>query len=92
MDYNKGKIIAAAQMTAVSNVSHLTNDRIEALAGGHGMVNIAVHSVVNVITEEILGGGSVSIKFADVRRLPVENILEKAIHTAFPVRTAPTLH
>lgn len=82
MDYNKGKIITAAQMAAVSNVSHLTNDRIEALAGGHGMVNIAVHSVANVITEEILGGGSVSIKFADVRRLPVENILEKAIHTA----------
>ncbi len=82
MDHNKSKIISAAQMAAVSNVSHLTNDRIEALAGGHGMVNIAIHTVANVITEEILGGGSVSIKFADVRHLPVETILEKAINTA----------
>lgn len=82
MDNNKSKVISAAQMAAVSNVSNLTNDRIEALAGGHGMVNIAVHTVANVITEEILAGGSLSIKFADVRRLPVETILEKAVNTA----------
>ncbi|MDC7286582.1 hypothetical protein NXH76_02085 [Blautia schinkii] len=82
MNNEKCKIISAAQMAAISNISNLTNDRIEALAGGHGMVNLAVHTVANVITEEILGGGSLSIKFADVRHLPVETILEKAIKTA----------
>ena len=46
------------------------------------MVNIAVHTVANVIVEELLGGGTVSIKFADVRHLPVETILKKAIATA----------
>ncbi|MCD8037253.1 MAG: hypothetical protein LUE88_07780 [Clostridiales bacterium] len=82
MENEKSKVITAAQMAAVSNISHLTNDRIEALAGGHGMLNIAVHTVANVITEELLGGGSVSIKFADARHLPVESILKKAIDTA----------
>lgn len=82
MNKDKCKVLTAAEIAAVSNVSHLTNDRIEALAGGHGMVNIAVHTVANVITEELLGGGSVSIKFADVRHLPVETILKKAIQTA----------
>lgn len=79
---DKCKVLTAAQIAAVSNVSHLTNDRIEALAGGHGMVNVAVHTVANTIAEELLGGGSVSIKFADVRHLPVETILKKAIKTA----------
>ena len=82
MDLEKSKVVSAVQMAAVSNISHLTNDRIEALAGGHGMVNVAVHAVANVIAEEIMGGGTVSIKFADVRHLPVEDILKKAIDTA----------
>ena len=79
---NKAKILSAAQMASVSNISNLTNDRIEALAGGHGMVNIAIHTVANVIAEELLGGGSIAIRFADARQLPVENIIKKAIDTA----------
>ena len=82
MRYDKCKVLTAAQTAALANESHLTNDRIEALAGGHGMVNIAVHAVANVIVEEITGGGTVSIKFADVRHLPVETILKKAIAAA----------
>lgn len=82
MGRDKCKVLTAAQTAAMANASHLTNDRIEALAGGHGMVNIAVHTVANVIVEELLGGGTVSIKFADVRHLPVETILKKAIATA----------
>ena len=78
----KGKVMAAVQGAAVSNISHLTNDRIEALAGGHGMVNIAIHSVANVIVEEVTGGGTVNVKFADARRQPVETVIDKAIKAA----------
>ncbi|WP_077611068.1 hypothetical protein [Clostridium sp. Marseille-P2415] len=79
---NKSKIISVAGLACVSNISNLTNDRIEALAGGHGMVNIAIHTVVNVITEELLRGSRLSIEFADARRLPVDDIMEKAIQVA----------
>ncbi|MCM0759162.1 hypothetical protein M7775_11360 [Sporomusa sphaeroides DSM 2875] len=78
----KSRVISAAEMASVSNISNLTNDRIEALAGGHGMVNMAIHTVVNVITEEVLRGRSLSIEFADARRLPIDDIMEKAIKTA----------
>lgn len=78
----KSKVISSVEIASVSNISNLTNDRIEALAGGHGMVNMAIHTVVNVITDELLKGESLSIEFADVRRLPVEDIMEKAINVA----------
>ncbi|MCD8154988.1 MAG: hypothetical protein LUF78_09955 [Clostridiales bacterium] len=82
MDDRKCKVLAAAEMAAVSNVSNLTNDRIEALAGGHGMVNIAIHTVANTIVQEINGGGTVNVKFADARTQPVDMVLKKAIDTA----------
>lgn len=78
----KSKVISAAEMACVSNISNLTNDRIQALTGGHGMVNLAIHTVANVITEELLKGSSLSIEFADARRLPIDDIMEKAIKVA----------
>lgn len=78
----KSKVIAAVELAAVSNISNLTCDRIEALAGGHGMVNMAIHTVANVVADELLRGSELTIKFADVRRLPVGDIMEKAIKVA----------
>lgn len=79
---NKSRVLSAVEMAAVSNISNLTNDRIEALAGGHGMVNMAIHTVANVITDELLRGEKLTIEFADARRLRVDDIMEKAIKVA----------
>jgi hypothetical protein len=76
------KAIAAAITAATANVNWLTSDRIEALAGGHGMLNIPVISIANVVAEELLRGADISVKFANVRHLPVEDILSKAITAA----------
>ena len=79
---DKSKVLAAAQMAVASDVNNMTCDRIEALAGGHGMVNMAIHSVANVVAEEMLSGGDLSVKFANARHLPMEGILQKAIDAA----------
>ncbi|MFO0754343.1 MAG: hypothetical protein U0411_13600 [Thermodesulfovibrionales bacterium] len=76
------KVIAAAITAATTNVNWLTSDRIEALAGGHGMLNIPVISIANVVAEELLRGADISVKFANVRHLPVEDVLSKAIAAA----------
>ncbi len=76
------KVILAAITAATSNVNWMSSDRIEALAGGHGMLNIAVISIANVITDRLLAGADVSMKFANARRLPVEDVLEAAIGAA----------
>ena len=79
---DQSKVMAAVQMAVMSDVNQMTCDRIEALTGGHGMVNMAIYSVTNVVAEELLRGGDLSVKFANVRRLPMEDILTKAITAA----------
>ena len=76
------KTIVAAVTAATTNINWLTSDRIEALAGGHGMLNIAVITIANVVTEELLRGADISVKFANVRHLPVQDVLTKAIAAA----------
>ncbi len=75
-------VFAAVEAAALNDVVNLTSDRIEALAGGHGMVNMALFSVADVIVEELQKGQSLEVKFANVRRLPVDEIMKKAIDAA----------
>lgn len=82
MEQTKENILSAVTLAATANVSNLTSDRINALTGGHGMVNMAVHTAANSITQDLLQGQKVSIEFADVKRLPVADVIEKAIKAA----------
>ena len=79
-DFNS--VLSAVQAAALNDEVNLTSDRIEALAGGHGMVNLALFSVADVIWEELKKGQSLEVKFANVRHLPVEDIMKKAIDAA----------
>jgi hypothetical protein len=79
---DKVKVVCAAAIASASDVVSLTADRIEALAAGHGTLNMAVFSIANVITEEMLGGADLTVKFANVRHLPYESIMKKAIEAA----------
>lgn len=78
----KEQVLAAAQMAAMADVDSITCDRVEALTGGHGMLNMSIYAVTNVIAQELLNGGDISVKFANVRHLPVEDIMKKAIDAA----------
>ena len=51
-------VLSAVQAAALNDEVNLTCDRIEALAGGHGMVNMALFSVADVIVEELQKGQS----------------------------------
>lgn len=79
---DKSKVLSAAQLAVVSDINNITCDRIEALTGGHGMLNMSIYSVTNVIAEELMRGGDLSMKFANVRHLPLEDIMGKAIDAA----------
>ena len=78
----RDRAIVAAVSAATTNVDWLTNDRIEALTGGHGMLNIPVIAIADVLAGEILSGANVEVKFANERRQPVDDLLAKAIAAA----------
>jgi len=76
------KVEIAVLSGVTANVDTLTNDRLEALTGGHGMVNMAVWSIANVIVEEKSRGADTSLQFANARRLPVDDVIHKCVAAA----------
>ncbi|RQP04659.1 MAG: hypothetical protein D1H97_16945 [Paracoccus sp. BP8] len=81
-DQQREKVILASVMAAASNPGWLTSDRVEALTGGHGMLNIPVVAVCNVIATELRRGVSPEVKFADAVHQPIDDLLAKAIKVA----------
>ena len=74
--------IAATIAGVAANVDWLTSDRIEALTGGHGMLNLPVVAIADALAVEILRGVDVNVKFANVVHQPVDDLLAKAIAAA----------
>ncbi len=81
-DRQREKVVLASVMAAASNPSWLTSDRVEALTGGHGMLNIPVIAVCNVVATELRRGVSPEVKFADAVHQPIDDLLAKAIKVA----------
>lgn len=76
------KEILAAIMASTSDVDMMTNDRIEALTKGHGMLNIAAICAANSIVEDVLRGTEIRLTDENVQQLPIDTVLKKAIQTA----------
>jgi hypothetical protein len=76
------KVILASVMAANTNPGWLTSDRVEALTGGHGMLNIPVVAACNVIATELRRGISPEVKFADAVHQPIDDLLTKSIAIA----------
>ena len=83
------KVIVAAIMGAAANVNWMTNDRVEALTGGHGMLNMPVIAIANEVAREIFQGRSVEVKFANERSQPIDDMLAKAIAAGRAAGAAP---
>jgi hypothetical protein len=76
------RAILATIAGATGNVDWLTSDRIEALTGGHGMLNLPVIAIADALAVELLRGADLDVKFANVARQPIDDLLAKAIDAA----------
>ncbi|MBN1153184.1 MAG: hypothetical protein JXA58_08230 [Dehalococcoidia bacterium] len=72
----------AVMAGVTSNVDLLSNDRLEALTAGHGMVNMAVWSIANVIVEERARGVDISLRFANSQSQPADDVIRKCVAAA----------
>jgi hypothetical protein len=79
---HREQVIVASVMAANTNPGWLTSDRVEALTGGHGMLNIPVVAACNVIATELRRGVSPEVKFADAVHQPIDDLLAKSIAVA----------
>ncbi len=76
---DREKVILAAVSGANANPNWLTSDRVEALTGGHGMLNMPVVAACNVLATEMRRGVSPEVKFADAVHQPIDDLLAKSI-------------
>ena len=76
------KEILATIMAVSSDIDDLTNDRLEALTKGHGMLNLAVLAVANTIVEEVSQGAKLELRFENQPHISLEDTLEKCIRVA----------
>ena len=76
------KEVLAALMATTSNIEYVTNDRIEALTKGHGMLNLATLCAANAMTQEILQGRQIKLTDENVPELPVDHVLRVGIEAA----------
>ncbi len=74
--------VLAGMAAASADVDLLSVDRMEALTSGHGMVNLAVWGITNVIVEELEQGRDISLSFSNTRVLPVDDVVAKCIAAA----------
>jgi len=78
----RAKQVVAAVSACTANVNWMTNDRIQALTGGHGMLNLSVFAVANVLAEELMRGADIRVRFSNVHSQQVDDVLKKAIEAA----------
>lgn len=76
------KAILAAMVAASSDVNLMSNDRLEALTSGHGMLNLAVFGIADVIIEELSKGIDIALTNSNTRTLPLDDVLKKTISVA----------
>ena len=83
------KEILATICATLSDVSLITIDRISALTGGHGSLNIAGLSAANAIALEILKGENIRLIDANAPILSVDHVIKKGIKAAMKAGAAP---
>lgn len=76
------KEVYAAAMASIADITNVTNDRIEALTAGHGMVNLAAICAGNAIAMDVLRGINIKLTDEDSGYLPVDDVLRKGIEAA----------
>jgi len=83
------KVLLAAITGANASPNWLTSDMVDALLGGHGMLNIPVVNIADVLVSEMRRGADTALRLANASTIPLDDVLAKAIKTAMAAGAAP---
>lgn len=76
------RVVSAVITATLLRPDLMTGDAVNAMAGGHGMLNIAVFSAANAIADQLEKGLSPKVTTANQREIDIDTILGAAIHGA----------
>ena len=78
-DDKRTKAISAVEFAAVSDIDNLASDRLQAMVGGHGMLNLSVYAVADVIAEQLMRGADIKMTNANAVRIPLQDVVQKCL-------------
>lgn len=76
------RIINAVTISTLHRPDLMTGDAVNAMAGGHGMLSIAVFSAANAIADQLEKGLSLKVTNANQREIDIDLILEAGVKGA----------
>ena len=98
MTDERERILLATQAAATFKPDYMTNDKLEAATKGHGSLVIPVYCAANSLAEDVFcSAGSSDMELlsrmtlvdAAAGSLPLDMVMEKAIHQAMLAGAAP---
>jgi len=76
------RIIDAVTMASLLRPDLMTGDAINALAGGHGMLNVVAFCTANVIAEKIQKGRSLKLQALNQIEIEMDEVVEAGVKAA----------
>ncbi|MEK6671997.1 MAG: hypothetical protein AABY42_00785 [Nitrospirota bacterium] len=83
-------IIEAVTNATLFRPDLLTGDAINAMAGGHGMLNLSVFCTANVIADKILKGEGLKLKALNQERIDLNSVIDEGVKAAMATGSDPS--
>ncbi len=84
------RIIDAVTNAALLKPDLLTGDAINAIAGGHGMLNLSTFCAANVIAQKILEGHTLKVKATNDIKIDLNLVIDEGIRAASATGADPS--
>ena len=83
-------VLNAVRAAALSRPELMTGDSIKALAGGHGMLNVAAFCAANAIAAVVRQGKSLKVKALNETRIDMDTVVEAGVKAAMEIGADPS--
>ena len=84
------KIINAVTMASLLKPELMTGDSINALAGGHGMLNVTAFCAANAIASKVLEGRSLKVQALNQVETEMDQVVEAGVKAAMAAGADPS--
>ena len=85
-----GKVLDAVMDATLFRPDLLTGDAINAIEGGHGMLNLATFCAANVIADELMVGIGLKLRASNQKTIAIDRIIDAGVRAAMAAGADPS--